>query len=496
MDPDYRIRTGRPIPGRKTAVIRLLSCLAAAALCGCGTMNATVIRGDALAFHDALEDATNKLLVLNVLRARDKAPLHFADIPSIRQSMTQSANLSAPGLLNNVAAVRELASASAGFQVSPSFEVSHLNSREFHTGIASPIDARIVKYWLDRGLDRRIVLLLFFSSMEIVETRAGGTAAIRIMNSPRDALEAVRVRRNWAAADAGRCDTQSDFERYLKLINTLRTFSANTYRERRPLGAPFSLESEKDPKGLLAFASVDPAKVQLAFDRGTGKYSLYALAPEQKVAFCASAGEGLATVTTGADPAAGRDACVASVVDAPQEDSRQSRVAEAPVAFPGEHLRAQASRYCSIFNRFAGIEPPDASARLQLRLHIRSVGEIFQFLGDLLYYQEELRRLYAASAEKPRLNTPVTFGYCPSDPSPGCADVFLRLDPPECNARFSLDYRGSPYRVGNYGAGAPGCDAGPGFDHTLEILAILHQLVGLNRSAAELRQTPAVQVVP
>jgi hypothetical protein len=478
-------------------MIRLLLCAVAAGLCGCGTMNASVIRSDALAFQDAMEDATNKLLVLNVLRARDKAPLHFADIPAIRESLSQNASLTAPGFLSNLLAFRKSASATAGMAVSPSFELSHLASREFHTGISSPIEARVVKYWLDRGLDRRIVLLLFFSSMEIVETRADGTSVIRIMNSPREALEAIRERRAWATAEPQRCDTQSDFERYLKLINALKTFFGNVYRERRLLGAPFSLETEKDPKGLLPFAALDASKTQLVFDRGTGKYSLYALGAEQKVAFCmGESGGAVAAVATSADASAGRDACLGSLVEAPSEDSRRPRSPETALRFPGEQARAEPSRYCSIFNRFVGIDAPEASTRLQLRLNTRSVGEIFQFLGDLLHYQDELRRLYAATSDKPRLNTPVTFGYCPADASPGCGDVFIRLDAPSCNARFSLDYRGAQYVVGNYGRGSPDCDPGAGADHTLEILSILHQLVGLNRSGAELRQTPAVQVVP
>ena len=33
-------------------------------------------------------------------------------------------------------------------------------------------------------------------------------------------------------------------------------------------------------------------------------------------------------------------------------------------------------------------------------------------------------------------------------------------------------------------------------DHPLEILGALHPLVGLHRSAADLRQTPTVQVLP
>jgi hypothetical protein len=61
-------------------------------LCGCGVSPA-LIKTDTIAFGEIIEDTTNKLLVVNVLRARDKAPLHFSDIPVIRESMQQTASL-------------------------------------------------------------------------------------------------------------------------------------------------------------------------------------------------------------------------------------------------------------------------------------------------------------------------------------------------------------------------------------------------------------------
>jgi hypothetical protein len=38
--------------------------------------------------------------------------------------------------------------------------------------------------------------------------------------------------------------------------------------------------------------------------------------------------------------------------------------------------------------------------------------------------------------------------------------------------------------------------AGDARDHTLEILSVLHQLVGINKSASDIRATPTVQVLP
>src|SRR6185503_18385909 len=72
---------------------RVLAVVLAFVLSGCG-ISTGIIKSDALDFGGIIEDTTNKLLVTNVLRARDKAPLHFADIPIVRESIQQSASFS------------------------------------------------------------------------------------------------------------------------------------------------------------------------------------------------------------------------------------------------------------------------------------------------------------------------------------------------------------------------------------------------------------------
>ena len=490
-------------------------------LCGCG-VSPEVIKFDSMSFGEVIEDTTNKLLVVNVLRARDKAPLHFADIPVIRESMQQSSSI---GFLNfwnwgptPPTTARDTRSGTLSFSSSPSFELTHLQSKDFITGISSPIDPKIVKYWLDRGLDRRIVLLLFFSAAEIVETgsESGPVRTIKVMNSPRDAIDLIWSREGpFSGPEALKCDTQSDFERYLKLLNLARTFFANTYRERRQLAKGMNLDPEKDSKNLQAFAALDQSKVQLVYDKGLSAYSLYALSNEQKVAFCfyddrparGPLPSQYEIVQAGTERASDRRSCYQSVVDAPVEDSTRPPLSETPVFFRGPAEGKQASRYCEIYNQFLRITPPVTDAagypKLEVRLHIRSVGEIFQFLGDLLYYQDEIRRYLESGPQvKQKLNTPVTFGYCPDDSGPGCNDVFFRLDGDPGNARFKLTYRDREYAVANInsseGASRKGGSGGDVHqrDHTIEILSVLHQLVNLNKSATDIRATPSVQVLP
>jgi hypothetical protein len=484
---------------------------------------APMIHSDQLDFGGVIEDTTNKLLVMNVLRARDKAPLHFADIPQMRESMQQSFTFSWLNLFGTSrlpSNVRDSMITGTSIQKSPSFDINHLHSKEFITGISSPIDARIVKYFLDRGLDRRIVLLLFFSAVEIIETRSanGPVNTIRVTNSPRDAVEVIKRRKQvFRGTDELRCDTQSDFERYLKLLNTLRTFFAHSYRERRLLARGVAPGMADDSKNLQAFAALDQSKVQLVYDRERGTYSLYALSTDQKVAFCfyddadptTPTAPQFEVIDAGPGTAGDKRNCFQSVVEVEREETG-TRAVPSPIFFPGAAFVQNASRYCGIYNRFTGTGPipatkPGGYPRLELRLYIRSVGEIFQFLGDLLHYQDEVRKFVEDNRQaQHKLNTPITFGFCGDIPEPGCDDIFLRVDADPCNARFSLTYREREYYVGNFNPPGdlypqgPGCrpDTSARKDHTLEILSVLHQLVGLHKSATDIRTTPSVNVLP
>ena len=503
---------------------RILALGLSMCLSGC-MISPTAIKSDTLGFGEVIEDTTNKLLVLNVLRARDKAPLHFADIPVLRQSMQQSFTLSLLdfiGAPRHATSTRDSVALGTSVQKTPSFDLNHLHSKEFITGMTSPIDPKVVKYWLDRGLDRRLALLLFFSAVEITETQSekGAVNTIRIANAPREAADVIRNRKQgFAGNEALLCDRQSDFERYLKLLNNVRTFFAHGYRERRLLARDLTPGTAADSRNLQAFAALDQTKVQLVYDSKRGTYSLYSLAGDQKIAFCfygeaeasaaASTTGDLGVIESGREPATDRRSCFQSIVDVSAEDTARRSVSPSPVFFTGAAETSEASRYCSIYNRFSGIVPKPAATpggypKRELRLYIRSVGEIFQFLGDLLHYQDEVKRHLESNPLAMKLNTPVTFGYCGDTPEPGCDDVFLRLDADPCNSRFSLTYREREYRVGNFDPphdsdrGGANCrsDVSRQRDHTLEVLSVLHQLVGLNKSATDIRSTPSVNVLP
>jgi hypothetical protein len=488
--------------------------LLATMICSCSLPSA-LVSSQTVSYDDAIEDITNKLLLLNILRAKDKAPLHFDEVPSIHESIQANASLLAGFPFGSEPAgksiTRNSISPGLSVQVAPTFEVDHLDTKDFATGIASPIDAKFVKYWLDRGLDRRIVLLLFFSAADI--TVSGQT--IRVRNSPRDALDSLGQLRaildQADVADALQCDSRSDFQHYLILINSLTSFSAHYFTERRLLADNLTLSSSSTFKDLESLASLDSSKYQWVRHQKDNTYALYGISSEPKTALCFMG----APIAAGATAGTNREACSKSVVEMSPDDIAGAAAPSTPLIPPPVGKPTAPSLYCNIFNSLLEAQTSDGQVNgkqisIELQLEIRSVGEIIQFLGDLLQYQEELERLaHSPVNAKLQLNNPLTFGYCPnalSGPqSEGCADIFFNLRHDSCNTRFSVAYRGRRYYVPNYNPPADGsCQNGersvvesvPPKDHTLEVLSVVHQLIDLQKSAQDILQTPYVQVLP
>ena len=531
------------------------------------------IKTDAVDYNAVVEETTDRLLVLNILRSRDKAPLHFAAIPLIHESLQAAGSVQATlpfGPINH-ATVRDTASGSLAVQVAPSFDLSTLDTKDFITGLSSPIDPRLVKYALDRGFDRRLILMLFFSSAEIIERKdiepniaqradqAGGPITndkIQVFNSPRDAIDGTRPILHSDVPLS--CDERTQFELYLDFINRLQRFTANSYSERRLVAEGFDVKTARDVRDL---AAIDPSKYRLVYDTSRGKsgnkgvnpseagtgtahrtsqdriYRLYAISPDQKVAFCyGDEGNGTAIARVNGAPGlneAGKvDRCTQPTVDVsggedvssvlpermlqPREGGEAPSAATKPEIVPGHdlqtgaaapalvHQNGPASPYCQIFDRF-WTAPTDP--RWQLRLNIRSVGEMIAFLGDLLYYQERLpSRLYLNQAGHApngdrNHNNPVTLGYCDQKefrdgewrPRAGSnceayeGGALFRLDGAADTARFSVDYLDhKSYSVEPYSTA----------DRSLLVLSILNQLINLNKSASDIKTTPFVQVQP
>ena len=151
---------------------RIFILLAVFLLNGCGVWSST-IRSDVLDYSNAIEETMDKFLLINVLEARDNAPIHFMEMPKINGSLQATASLSAsvPFFPHPVhggdSVINDSISPTVSAQSTPNFEVDNLDTKDFATGVSSPIDPKQIQYWFDRGLDHRLLLFLFFSSIQI-----------------------------------------------------------------------------------------------------------------------------------------------------------------------------------------------------------------------------------------------------------------------------------------------------------------------------------------
>jgi hypothetical protein len=429
-----------------------------------GCVPSAVLRDRAIEQNVTVEDVTDSILVANILRARDQAPLQFADIPLMHESFQISAGITPTILFGPIHAGSgsHTVAPTASVQEAPTFDLSNLDTQDFVTGIMSPIKPNIIKYWLDRGLDDRLALLLFFSSVTVsVGKGDNAPPPIIILNDPRNAL---------ATKIAG----QRGFRSYLSVIDQLSgNFKVVEAPNLTPVGPPFVLNMDKHLKELSKVDSskyeVDPLepnpdktkrKTQPYVlveqpDEGT-IYKIYQLfsAADSKILICfnTSRVSGRSPLQQklckqGGGPAAG----VKSAIKLPECPMPQD-----------------------FFVR------NDCSATLTFA--VRSAGDVIHFLGDLLWLQDH--NIPGSAA----LHNPITLGNCKAIPAPDCADILFDIPRAAEGSpgRLRVPYRNEFYMIPN---GTP-------TDHTLEALAITAQLINLNKSAKELRATPTVQVIP
>jgi hypothetical protein len=494
-------------------------------LAACG-LSSPMIKSETLTFDDAIEDTTNKLLVLNILRARDQAPLHFAEIPSIHESIQQTASLSIVGYFGarNGSTSRDNATAGGSFQITPAFDVNHVDSKEFVTGIASPIDPKFVKYWLDRGLDRRLILLLFFSAAEITEVKTSDEASettkitkIRVTNTPRESVDTVRARAKSKSSSSASCKDKSQFEFYLSLQNALKRFVATTVTDDKLIGT-IKYDQEDSARFLQALAALVQSKVKIKFDEQSSTYKVYSSSGEAKVLFCFYQKNGSTGMTMYGNKKCNQSDDVTADDTAETPPPKQNTGKLVVLNSPADESTENEGDYCRIFDKFReGLnKEPEKNPTYQIQLQIRSVGEMIHFLGDLLYYQDALRDkdlkgfIATTRGELADLHNPVTLGYCPiegqgtKDPaSQGNWDILFNLDYVPAQARFDLTYRNRQYAVGKFNppksSPKPNSTCDEEFtsrkDHTLEVLSVVNQLVNLNKSATDLRTTPFVQIL-
>jgi hypothetical protein len=411
------------------------SIVALFALAGC-SLGGPIAR-QAIDYNAAVEQAANTLLVRNILRARDETPLHFTTLPQIRGSV--NLGIGQPGIgvpVGGGSATPYVLNLGIAGGVSPSFDVSALDTQEFTRGLLEPLEQQVIRYYWERGYPEEMLLVLLFNT---VQDPATGRS---YPNDPRCWLD--RPDCPGEGGGAGLAEA-------LRSTLALGQIVFHSYVALHPVGPPLSEARAADP-GVLAL--VGEGKMRLSPLPG-GRFRLER--EEARVAACHRVevgGKSILVPVAGMPPGTrmDRDApiCVMPEVSAEQ-------AAAAPGARPGVR-----------------------------RIEVRSVLDIIRFLGVLARVQAEMPR--GLDGQAPCISFAVRAG------RRACLFRLSRagVDAPPARIAWTVEHDGATWQVPAYTEPGPEGVLG---DYTVRVLGLLTELLNLKKASSAIPTTRAVEVV-
>jgi hypothetical protein len=489
---------------RKVLSILTLLCLL---LSACSL--APAINSQALDYFKANDLAANQIILLNILRAKDGAPLHFSELSQIRGQLSVQASASSTFPFGPLAHATMLPRrlATVGFTVSsaPSFDISSLDTKDFTDGVMTPISPQTAEFFLDEGIDYRMVLMLLVSG---IRTAGSPEMLLNAPESSRSVCYAVRPAqfsvstayrivpiddiakglRGPAAAQAelahkivnSKCPSgfqgysEPEYFAFLRTIDHIgRLYPVTIRQPPKPVGAPFTLNMNAD---LRAITNIDPTKYTLKKLR-SGQFELMAASRGSTIVLCEPMPDG-------------------SVFPASFLGGGDAQGAKIPVNACDPTAESQDAAADDDPTVTAGPPPPSLTVGADpntFTLKLRSTFEVIQYVGQVLAFQA------AETAQTPdRPERCITIEQQPAQPNaPTCTGGAL-FHLQHQNSVFSPDVTSVPYDGEDWSLPmpAPCTDPENRCDHTLETMSIISLLLNQNKSAKDIAGTPAVQVVP
>jgi hypothetical protein len=153
-----------PRIGKQVAV----AAIALLTVAGCASMQTQVtsFSGD---YSIAMEQFQNREIITNILRARDRMPLHFAELSQINGSLQEQIQIGSTipfGKYVGLAKKENDFSPQLQFSSSPTFTTSPLDTQAFAVGMLQPIDpSYFARYWAQGRLPKELLFRLFIDSI-------------------------------------------------------------------------------------------------------------------------------------------------------------------------------------------------------------------------------------------------------------------------------------------------------------------------------------------
>ncbi|HWE46919.1 MAG TPA: hypothetical protein VG407_12915 [Caulobacteraceae bacterium] len=420
-----------------------------------GCSMAPLITPAAIEYNQVEEDVNNQILVTNILRARDGAPIYLAEFQNIHVSFTGTVgtgNVTVPfgrGKVPNAKSYSALPNAS--LVTAPSFDATQLDTQQFTLGMLKPVDPMNWEYYWHRNYSPQILLHLFLASI------SQGTNTYN--NNP-CVSSSAKASCDVYASFTGQVDKLADSGVYLNIFSTLTptelkdpTKIPDGVKVVLIDGKSIAFQSSASQVAICTPPQGDPRQVADMFTRLTR----YQVDP------CPAAGGAKATPATGSS--------------ASQSLLSSGAGAQGPSA-SGSALSPDDMAMFACTHRQV-VQCKRSWAELQ-ESSVEGGGYVLRSVDGILRYLGRVQQVVDETPGPDNAMKGVTWT------ENGAKQTLFQLHREPGLDRIAVNYRGQRYYVRQ---GDPN-------DHTLEVLALVNQLINANKNASEIPSTKAVQILP
>ena len=416
-------------------------------LAGCGSINSTTFRSMSSAYREVVETYSNDNILINIVRASQKMPVSFLDIPSIMGTGNVSAGTgmsgvvygadpgSIAGFFQPYSGSKGLASFSPNVSLNVSggytFTQSSLDNGTFMKPFLSPIQPEIVGFLTaNQAAPKSVLFTLVIESIDIVNENK--EVMFSFVNNP----------------------SSPEYEKFQRALYIL--VAAGLTVEQVPLKMPMGPEMDeatmRASMGMFASAIASGVTVDEINTPGRPKkYRLIRLMAQSKLCLNKTDGEVLFGQSL------------------------------SPTMYCQQQFKSHvASRTATALSSLLQGNQDRTQKNMLVNIKLRSTRNVFDFLGEVVALQ---------NAEKPTIVKMFNPDLLNAGPNVNLADYppvplfVVRKNERLSNTFTSLSYRGDTYALPDDSA-----------SFTKDVMVLLSQLLTLNKISGSIPPSPAVLV--
>ena len=404
-----------------------------AVLSGCGSTNSTTFRSMSAAYREVVEAYSNDNILINVVRASQKMPVSFLDIPSIMGTGNVSANAGVTATANSISTMSNTVTPNVGLTVSGgyTFTQSSLDNATFMKPFLSAIQPEIVGYLsANQAAPKSVLYSLVIDSIDVVTDKKDVIASFVNDPSKEDYLSFQRVLYVLVAAG-------------LSVEPTFMKVPQSPVMDEATMRASMGMFTAALASGITVDEIATPGRPK--------RYQLVRLVPQFRMCLNRTDGQ----ILFG-------DSLAASMY------CTQTFKARAP------------SRTATELGKLLADFGNQTYKDLSISIKLRSTRNVFDFLGQIVSMQDSEKptivKIFNPEALEAKPNSTV-------EDFPPVPLFIVHKNQRLANTLTALEYRGATYSIP---------DDSNSFSR--EVMVLLSQLLTLNKIAGSIPPSPSVLV--